>query len=189
MFDVDRFVEDCRAALGDATPLRALRDRVAEAAADGAAITAALGEPTEAGLTPLYQSPDLTVVQVVWGPRMSVLPHDHTMWAVNAVYSGREDNLLWRRLPADGPCRIEAAGARSVGPGEVLSLGPEAVHSVLNPMDRLTAAIHVYGGDFFGRTGSSEWPPETLTARAFDMNRTRAEFARANRLLRAMAAA
>lgn len=183
MFEVDGFTRACRAALDDPAPRRAIRDLLAEAVSDSPAIVAALGEPDRAGLTPLYESPELTIVHVVWGPRMSVLPHDHTMWAAIGVHAGREDNLLWRRLPGDAPCRIEAAGAHSIGPGEVLALGADAVHSVLNPMDRLTAAIHVYGGDFFHRTSSSEWPPEDLTARPFDMNRTRAEFERANRIM------
>ena len=36
-----------------------------------------------------------------------------------------------------------------------------------NPLDRLTGAIHVYGGDFFGG-GRSEWDPENLLERDYD---------------------
>jgi predicted metal-dependent enzyme (double-stranded beta helix superfamily) len=39
---------------------------------------------------------------------MSVMPHNHEMWAVIGIYTGREDNILWRRLPADVHGRIEA---------------------------------------------------------------------------------
>jgi predicted metal-dependent enzyme (double-stranded beta helix superfamily) len=36
------------------------------------------------------------------------------------------------------------------------AIAPDIIHSVLNPIDRLTGAIHVYGGDFFGAE-RSEW--------------------------------
>ena len=114
---------------------------------------------------------------------MSILRHDHTMWAVNGVYSGREDNLLWRRLPADGPCRIEAAGARSVGAGEgplSRARGGAFRPEPDGPSDRGDPCL--WRPTSSAEPAAVEWPPETLTARAFDMNRTRAEFARANRL-------
>jgi predicted metal-dependent enzyme (double-stranded beta helix superfamily) len=37
--------------------------------------------------------------------------------------------------------------------------GDNIIHSVTNPIPRLTGAIHVYGGDFFGAE-RSEWDPE-----------------------------
>jgi predicted metal-dependent enzyme (double-stranded beta helix superfamily) len=41
------------------------------------------------------------------------------MWAVIGIYTGREDNIFWRR-PADDPGgRIEAAGARALSEREV----------------------------------------------------------------------
>ena len=36
-----------------------------------------------------------------------------------------------------------------------------------NPVARLTGAIHVYGGDFFG-VERSEWDPETLREQRYD---------------------
>jgi predicted metal-dependent enzyme (double-stranded beta helix superfamily) len=75
------------------------------------------------------------------------------MFAVIGIYCGREDNLFWRRLDdgdrkSVGPS-IEAAGADSMGPGQVATLGRDIIHSVANPITKLTSAIHVYGGDFF----------------------------------------
>jgi predicted metal-dependent enzyme (double-stranded beta helix superfamily) len=51
--------------------------------------------------------------------------------------------------------------------------------SVANPLRTFTGAIHVYGGDFFG-TPRSEWTPDTLTERPFDLERARAVYAEAN---------
>jgi predicted metal-dependent enzyme (double-stranded beta helix superfamily) len=44
----------------------------------------------------LYSSADLTILNVVWGPRMTIMPHNHRMWAVIGIYTGREDNIFWR---------------------------------------------------------------------------------------------
>lgn len=44
---------------------------------------------------------------------MSQLPHNHRMWAVIGIYTGREDNIFWRRVTGNVDGRIEAAGSRS----------------------------------------------------------------------------
>ena len=41
------------------------------------------------------------------------------------------------------------------------------IDSVMNPLGRLTAAIHVYGGDFYGAK-RSDWDPENLFEREYD---------------------
>jgi hypothetical protein len=50
---------------------------------------------------------------------------------------------------------------------------------VTNPLPRLTGALQVYGGDFFG-TPRSEWDAETLLERRFDTERNRRLFDEAN---------
>ena len=99
MFDLDHFIEDCRDAVRQDSSHKAAREVLARANSDPAAILAALGEPTRAGVTPLYKSDNLTIINVVWGRRMTIMPHDHRMWAVIGVYTGREDNIFWRRVP------------------------------------------------------------------------------------------
>ena len=63
-------------------------------------------------------------------------------------------------------------------------LGRDIIHTVTNPLPRLTGAIHVYGGDFYGVT-RSEWDPETLTERRYDMEKNVRLFEEANRALAA----
>ena len=133
-------------------------------------------------MTPLYKSDNLTILNVVWGRRMTIMPHDHRMWAVIGVYTGREDNIFWRRLPGDPAGTIEAAGAKSLGEGCAEPLGRDVIHSVTNPLGRLTAAIHVYGGDFYAAE-RSEWDPETLMEQPFDAERAVRRFEEANKLL------
>ena len=55
--------------------------------------------------------------------------------------------------------------------------GPDVIHSVVNPIARVTGALHVYGGDFFGAE-RSEWDPESLRERPFDIEKARGMFDR-----------
>ncbi len=177
MFAPERFIESCRGVLAGSDSDAAVRELVLQAIADPAALAAALGEPAGAGFTVLHRAPDLTVLDFAWAPWMCFKPHNHAMWSVVGIYSGREDNVFWRRT-AGG---IEAAGARSLGTGDATTLGRDIIHSVVNPIGRMTRAIHVYGGDFFAPpTPRSEWEPETLVERAWDMEDTRRRFAEAD---------
>jgi predicted metal-dependent enzyme (double-stranded beta helix superfamily) len=179
MFDRDRFVTDCQ----EATRLRSahgpVRELVERAVADPSAVLHALGEPSRAGIETIHRAPDLTILNVVWGAKMTLMPHDHRTWAVIGIYTGREDNIFWRRLPADAGGRIEAAGARALSVRDAVLLGKDIVHSVTNPIPRLTGAIHVYGGDFFS-IERSEWDPETLCEGPFDVEKALAAFEQAN---------
>ena len=182
MFRKDRFVEDCKLAVGEGQS--AVRELVLEAVADPSGIVSELGEPTAAGVYPLYHADDLTVINFVWAPYMTLLPHNHNMFAVIGIYSGREDNIFWRRID-DGAGNgagsgIKAAGADSMGPGQVATLGRDIIHSVANPITKLTSAIHVYGGDFFNPLEPrSQWDHETLVEQPWDMDHIRAVFRQA----------
>ena len=168
MFDLDRFIADCRAALKDGEPPRVLREVLARAVSDPASMLATLGEPQRAGVQKLHYAADLTILNVVWGPGMVIMPHNHRMAAVIGVYTGREDNIFWRRIDTEGGPHIEAAGARSIGPRDCVPLGKDIIHSVTNPIQKLTGAIHVYDGDFFA-IERSEWEHETLTEKPYDV--------------------
>ncbi|MCH7543277.1 MAG: hypothetical protein IIB65_06530, partial [Proteobacteria bacterium] len=156
MFRKDRFVEDCKSAVADGQ--KAVRELVLEAVADPSGIVAELGEPTKAGVYPLCHGDDLTVINFVWAPYMTLLPHNHNMFAVVGIYSGREDNMFWRRIDdgaGDGAavdadrklykyevCRI----SRSVLGGDaalefVLSGDETLPDELVKPGDRLTGVV------------------------------------------------
>ena len=188
MFQKDRFLEACKAAVGDGQ--KAIREVVLEAVADPSGVIAELGEPTQAGVYPMYQGDDLTVINFVWAPYMTLLPHNHNMFAVIGLYGGREDNMFWRRIEKDGGPEIEAAGADSMGVGQAATLGPDIIHSVANPIAKLTSALHVYGGDFFNPpTPRSQWDHETLVHEPWDMEHTRKVFRESDRRYNAGVAA
>jgi len=178
--DLEQFISDCKIAINDSAPTKAVRETVARAVADVPALEKALGTPERGGVQRVYVSDELTIINVIWAPFMTIRPHNHNMWAVIGVYGGREDNIFWRRLKDDPDGRIEAAGAKSLGPGEVRPLGDDIIHSVTNPTTRLTGAIHVYGGDFFEKH-RSEWEPEGLTEQDYDIERNMQLFEDANR--------
>jgi predicted metal-dependent enzyme (double-stranded beta helix superfamily) len=178
VFDLERFIDECRAAVREDPSHRAVREIVARAVSDPAGVLAGIGEPRRAEVQKLHHGPDLTILNVVWGPGMTVRPHNHLMWAVIGIYTGRENNIFWRRLPGDAG-GIEAAGAKSLGERDAEPLGRDIIHTVTNPLERLTGAIHVYGGDFFA-TPRSEWDPETLIEAEFDVQTTMRQFAEAN---------
>jgi predicted metal-dependent enzyme (double-stranded beta helix superfamily) len=179
MFEIERFVEDCRAALAADKSQKSLREVVARAVADPEAVITAVGEPQKAMLAKLHHSPDLTILNVIWGPMMTLMPHNHNMTAVIGIYTGREDNIFWRRR-ADG--RVEAAGAEAISAREAVTLGHNIIHSVTNPIPRLTGALHVYTGDFFG-AARSQWNAETLCEESYSAERAMKMFDDWNRLI------
>lgn len=166
MFDLDRFIADLRGSLAERSR-QALREVVARAVADPAALMGGIGEPAQGGVQVLHKSPELTVLNVVWAPNQVTLPHDHRMAAVIGMYSGREDNVFWRRVPNPTRFQIDAAGGQALGVGDTTILGRDIIHSVINPLGRLSAAIHVYDGDFFGAERSM-WDAETLEEMPYD---------------------
>ena len=178
--DRDEFVSRCQVAIADKTPTRAVREVLAGLVTDKAAVDKVVGAPSRGEVQKLFVSDELTIINVIWAPRMTIMPHNHNMWAVIGVYGGREDNIFWRRLKDDPEGRIEAAGAKSLGAGDVRALGTEIIHSVTNPTEKLTGAIHVYGGDFFSME-RSEWEPESLEERPYDIEKNMRNFELANR--------
>ena len=171
-FDVERFVDDLERANRESEPQAAVDRVIARAVSEPGRVIEGLGEPSVAGLHTLHHSADLTVLNVVWAPLMILMPHNHEMWASIGIYTGREDNILWQRKGAV----VEAVGAASLSEKEVFPLPEDAIHSVNNPIRRLTGAIHVYGGDFFGVEGRSEWDPETLSEKPLDLDAARERF-------------
>jgi predicted metal-dependent enzyme (double-stranded beta helix superfamily) len=178
-FDVDQFIGDCIAARTEDPSHKAVREVLARAVSTPGRVLEALGAPTRAGLHALYRSPELTILNVVWGPGMTLMPHNHRMWAVIGIYSGREDNIFWRRVRGDTTGRVEAAAAKALCEKDAEPLGRDIIHSVTNPLSRFTAALHVYGGDFFA-VERSEWDAETLREQPYNMERVRQVFEESN---------
>jgi predicted metal-dependent enzyme (double-stranded beta helix superfamily) len=167
MFDLDQFIADLRSALGERSR-QALREVVARAVSDPASLLRGICEPDKPVVQVLHDAPDLTVFNVVWAPKYMTLPHDHRMSAVIGMYGGREDNMFWRRLPNPTRFQIECAGGEALGDGDAIILGRDIIHSVVNPLEKLSGAIHVYDGPFLA-TPRSMWNSETLAEQPYDI--------------------
>ena len=178
MFDKDRFIEDCRAAVKGSDAQGAIRELVARAVSAPGEIVRGLGEPTRSGVETIYRGDDLTILNLSWGPRMFVRPHDHRMWAVIGIYGGCEQNTFFRRAENG----LAQASTRELAAKDVAALGASVIHAVTNPLDQLTCAIHVYGGDFFA-TERSEWDPQTHAERPYEVANTMKAFEDANERL------
>jgi len=176
--DIDRFVADCVTANEETDAQAAVNEVLARAVSTPDAVLTALGDPDRAGLNVLLSSPSLTIFAAMWTPQMNLMPHNHLMWANIGIYTGREDNIFWKRT-ADG---IRASGADALFVKDTAMLPEDALHSVTNPLQRFTGGIHIYGGDFFDTT-RSQWNPETLEEEPSDGARIREMFRRENERL------
>lgn len=176
--DIERFVEDCVSANQETDAQVAVREVLARAVSNPAGVLESLGDPRKAGLNVLLSSPTLTIFAAAWTPQMNLMPHDHLMWANIGIYTGREDNIFWKRTPG----RIEVTGADALFEKDTAMLPADALHSVTNPLLRFTGGIHIYGGDFFN-TKRSQWDPETLEEEPSDGAVIRSMFQRENERL------
>lgn len=182
MFSKERFIEECRAALKEKNAHGAIKELVEKAVSDPASLMRAIGEPTKGGVDSLYRADDLTILNLCWGPQMVFKPHDHRMWAVIGIYTGREENTFFRRSP-DGLTRH---GLKVMEPKDTTPLGASIIHAVTNPLDKVTGALHVYGGDFFAAQ-RSEWDPATFEEKPYDIEATMRAFEESNARLKSAA--
>jgi predicted metal-dependent enzyme (double-stranded beta helix superfamily) len=182
MFQVAQFVADCKRANAEANAQGAVREVVARAVSGPGEILRALGEPELAGVHALYRAGDLTVIHFVWGPDMWLPPHDHGMWAVIGIYGGREHNVFYGRSENG----LIQRGSKDLDAKATIPLAKPAIHAVHNPLAKLTAALHVYGGDFYD-TPRREWDPETFEEKPYDLEKNLGLFEKANEKLRAAA--
>jgi len=177
-FDIQQFVQECIDANKEREPQPAVLEVLARAVRDPRAVLNEVGPPSRAGISILHRSDALTIFNAAWTPQMNLMPHNHLMWANIGIYTGREDNLFWRRSGA----RIEAFGAKALFAGDVTTLPVDVIHSVTNPLLRFTGGIHIYGGDFFD-TARRQWDPETLGEEPSDGAAIKEIFERENQRL------
>lgn len=176
-FERDQFIDEVKRANREGQ--EAVAEVVARAVSDPASVIRELGEPTKASIHLLYKDRELSIYNLVWPPFAVLVPHDHLMWASIGVYTGRENNIMWE--PSGKT--IQAINAASVAAKEVFSLPPDAIHSVTNPVEGYTSALHVYGGDL-SAAPRSQWDPRTLAQEPFDVEDGRRILQRADERFR-----
>jgi predicted metal-dependent enzyme (double-stranded beta helix superfamily) len=174
VFDLDAFLAACQDAAHESEPRLATREVLSRAMSTPGDVATALA-PQSGGLALLHHADDLTVVHAIWPPGIELYPHDHRMWAAIGIYAGQEDNAFYRRAGTT----LTPSGGKQLDVGDSVLLGDDTIHSVSNPSSRLTAAIHVYGGDFVNQL-RSQWGPGAAEERPFDLDEAMRVFDEAN---------
>jgi predicted metal-dependent enzyme (double-stranded beta helix superfamily) len=116
------------------------------------------------GVHVLHEEPDhsLFVIAAAWLPGRGVAPHNHGTWAVVAGVDGPERNAFWKRLndgSRPGHAKIAKVAEKDFGPGDVLTLLPDAIHSVRNDTAAVTVSLHAYGYNL-NMSGRLQFDPE-----------------------------
>lgn len=123
------------------------------------------------GIHLLHEEEDhsLAVMVIAWLPNKGAPPHDHGTWAVVVGLEGTERNTFFKRVDdgkTQGHARLEPAGEKVCGVGEVLKLPSGVIHSVNNDSDSVSVSLHIYGKNF-NHTDRSRYDPESETEMPF----------------------
>ena len=167
-FNMQKFIEDCQAALEQPEPAKVVKQLVQDAIADPEALRAAFearGKPKTLRDAAIYRSETLSILDVTTPPGMVSPAHDHQMWAVIGVYDGAEPNEFF----VGDDKGVARKSGKLLQTGDVAVLGDKTIHAISNPLDRKSYAIHVYGGDIVERPGRSMWSPHTQVRENYNM--------------------
>ncbi|MEQ8438404.1 MAG: hypothetical protein RIB65_13000 [Ilumatobacter fluminis] len=160
---LDEFVERCRTIASGDDPVAALTREMERLVADPSALGETVSVPTAgasiAGFDEIvFEDDSVTVYLVHSAPDVVQPPHDHLMSAVIGVYEGRERHRFFRRS-RDVPV---PSGTADVDAGDVLALGPSAIHAISAP-GAWCRAVHVYLGSL-SSVDRTLFDPDTLDA-------------------------
>ena len=138
-FNLDDFVGELRAAALEEDAVRRVRELMTDAFRDPQAISdgmPAFDNDDEV----IYEDDTVSIWFVRFVPGLHVPPHDHQTTATIGVYEGAEDNHFYLREPD----RLVHKSTRRVGPGDVIALKPDGIHSVEAANGKQSCGIHVY---------------------------------------------
>ena len=174
VYTLDAFVKDLRTLAAETRDPGAMAARVRPLARELALARTWLQpkhyacDPEQGfGLHVLHEEPDHTLFVIVaaWLPGRGVAPHNHGTWAVVAGVDGHERNTFWKRVDdgaRPGYAKLEKRGEKVFGPGEVVTLLPDAIHSVRNDTAAVTVSLHTYGYNL-NLSGRLQFDPERET--------------------------
>ncbi|MCP4332750.1 MAG: hypothetical protein GY785_08855 [Gammaproteobacteria bacterium] len=138
-FAPEDFVQELRATALAEEPIKRVRELMTEAFRDPASIRATMPAYDNDDEI-LFEDDSISIWFVRFVPGLQVPPHDHRTTATIGVYEGVEDNHLYLYEPG----RLVHKTTRRVGPGDVIALKPEGIHSVEAADGVQSCGIHVY---------------------------------------------
>jgi predicted metal-dependent enzyme (double-stranded beta helix superfamily) len=154
MFDLDKFIDDCRAAVAVDQPTA--HAVVAEALADPERFDAAMRTRAQ----PWFFAADDTMTLFCTDGRVgsASAPHNHGTWSVLGCFLGAEESWWHRDNPGSG---LVTVGSGILRAGDVHSLPPDAIHAVMNRWNVPNGIVHLYAGNFL-MMERHIWDPVTL---------------------------
>ena len=142
-FELDELVTDLRkAALAD-NPRAAVKALLRSAVEDPERIRARMPEFEDNDVI-LHEDETVSIWHCRFMPGQTVPAHDHQMLATIAVYSGAERNDFYEVDPDTGGIRKSSDVVLEAG--NVLQIGPNAIHAVGCASEEPCLGIHVYLG-------------------------------------------
>ena len=141
-FTLENFVADVRAIAANADAPKHLRTYFDDLFAAPEQVELACAG--KRGDEILFEGDTVSVWHCEFAKDVSVPAHDHQLSAVIGVYRGRERNDFFEAAPDGG---IQRSGQVELGPGDVLSIGPSAIHSVTSIGNGPCNGLHVYLGN------------------------------------------
>lgn len=138
-FNLDNFIQQMRVAARESEPVKKVRDLMSDAFKDPQAIKDAMPE-YENDDEILFEDDSVSIWFVRFMPGLHVPPHDHQTTATIGVYEGAEDNHFYL---CEGGQLVHKTTKR-VGPGDVIALKPDGIHSVEAADGSQSCGIHVY---------------------------------------------
>ena len=140
-FDLDAFITDVRQAAVRSDAVKQVRALMNAAFLEPDAVRAAMSRFSGEEEV-LFEDDSVSVWYVGFDPHRHVPPHDHEIHAFIGVYEGQEKNHFY--LVGDN--KLEHKSTKMVAPGDVIAIGPDAIHSVETANDEFCRGIHVYLG-------------------------------------------
>ena len=138
-FVLEDFLQEMRAAALVEEPVKRVRELMTQVFQDPAAIRAAMPAYDNDDEI-LFEDDSVSIWFVRFVPGLHVPPHDHQTTATIGVYEGAEDNHFYLREAG----RLVHKTTRCVGPGDVIALKPDGIHSVEAANGVQSCGFHVY---------------------------------------------
>ena len=132
MFDLKKFIEDCKKAVMSNQAQPQVKALMEEAFSDPQALQQALDDASPGkSVAPLYSDEYLTILRVATPANFISPIHNHLMWAMIGILEGEEKNYLYRRT-SDGGMEVEQELILNAGSG-IFCLRADAIHAIETP--------------------------------------------------------
>ena len=140
VFDLDDCIRRLRKAASGASPAKAIRAEMDCYFANPKAINRAMPK-YDTDEKVLFEDESISISCCRFRPGYTIPPHDHQTSAVIGLYDGQERNNFFSTAGDDFITKGKAVDMQA---GDVLSIGPNAIHTVECTGSSPSYAIHVY---------------------------------------------